>query len=62
LLFHLSKDRGTIESTADHRVPVPAVFAQYFLIPVADQLLIGIALGNEQYKLTEEYVVFVDFF
>jgi hypothetical protein len=53
---------GAIEGATDTVVPIAALFPQDVLVSVLDEVLVAVALGNEEDELAEEHVVFVDFF
>lgn len=61
LFLEVSEDGGAVEGAADTVVPVPAVLPKDFLVAEADEVLVAVALGDEEDELAEEHVALVDF-
>lgn len=61
LLLDVGEDRRAFEGAADTVIPVPAVLPQYFLVAELDEVLVAIALRDEEDELAEEHVALVDF-
>lgn len=61
LFFDFCEERSALEGAADGIIPIPGMLPEDFLIPVVDEVVVAVALGNEQYKLAKKDVIFVYF-
>lgn len=61
LVLDVGEEGRAVEGAADAVVPVPAVLPEYLLVAELDEVLVAVALGDEEDELAEQHVALVDF-